>query len=425
MPGVNGAYPGPLTVGHDGWLYGAMNLSSADVDMFESGSLFRIDPVTAAFTNLYDFHGDAAGAYPYTALVEGANGVWYGNNLDVNTFCGNAFKFDTHTVALTPLHTFDMNAEGCSPGGFGVLHGGLLIGVTTSGNFDPANPDSTTGGVFTLDPATGAVCALHKFLNSDLAMPIVAGNVTVTPDGNAFVLVQNFSGGVASILRMAPGTGEVDDIQDLSGPIPEIGALSIGTDARLYGVFAGVQFFAVGVLDPLPVAPAGGPSGGITTLSTTLQALGMPLSGRLIAFTLRGALVGYAFTDANGTATLDNVSLAGVPVGTYPDAIGASYAGSTRFPAVSGSGLLTVIGVVTPGLMVGDGYVAENLVRYDFKFVVQEKPNGVDRGRLDLRITDVDDGHKKKVKRNDVFVSTFYTNVAFELDWRPSRSSTR
>jgi hypothetical protein len=416
MPGPNGVFPGPLTVGRDGWLYGAMNLSSPDVDLFESGSLFRMDPVSGAFTTLLDFHGGPDGAYPYTALVEGADGVWYGNNLDFDTFCGNAFKFDTHTVALTPLHTFNVNAEGCSPGGFGVLPSGLLIGVTTSGNFDPSIPDSTTGGVFTIDPATGATAALHMFLNSDVYVPIVAGNVTVTPGGNAYVLVQDTTAGIASILRVNPLTGAVENIQDLLGPSPEIGALTIGSDARLYGIFAGMDFFGLGVLDPLPVAPAGGESGGMTTLSATLKALGIPLPLRVIAFTLNGNLVGYGITDANGVATLDKVSLAGIAVGTYPDAIGASFAGSVKFPASSGIGLLNIIGVVTPGQMVGDGFVAESLVRYDFKFVVQEKPNGVDRGKLELRISDVDDGRKKKVRRDDRFVSTSYTSVTFALD---------
>jgi len=79
-----------------------------------------------------------------------------------------------------------------------------------------------------------------------------------------------------------------------------------------------------------------------------------------------------------------------------------------------------VAAVATPGLMVGDGYIAEGLVRYDFKFVVQEKANGTDRGKLDLRVTDVD-SRKNKPKRNDRFLSTSYTNVVFDVDpaWRP------
>jgi hypothetical protein len=77
--------------------------------------------------------------------------------------------------------------------------------------------------------------------------------------------------------------------------------------------------------------------------------------------------------------------------------------------------LLNVLAVATPGIMLGDGYVADNLFRYDFKFLVLERTNGTDRGKLDLRIRDLDD-RKKKVKRSDRFVSTSYTDVVFDFD---------
>jgi len=260
------------------------------------------------------------------------------------------------------------------------------------------------------------VTPLHMFLASDPLTPIVPGNVTVTPGGRAYVLAHNVAAGIASILRVDPVTGAVEDMQDLIGPQPEIGALTIGRDARLYGIYDGLQFFALGVLDSVLVAPAGGMFGGTTTLSATLNALGMPLDGRTIAFTLNGVPAGSAVTDANGVATIDNVSLAGVALGTYPNAIGASFAGDALFPAAGGTGLLNVLAAATPGMMVGDGFVAESLVRYDFKFVVQEKANGADRGKLDLHVTDVDDGRKKKQRRDDRFVSTSYTDVVFDLD---------
>ena len=419
-PGADGVYPGPLTLGRDGWLYGAMSLSSLEADDFESGSLFKFDPATGSFVTLHLFHYDEGGAYPFAALAQAADGAWYGINLDVDTYCGNAFKFDTDTQALTSLHTFDVNAEGCSPGALAVHTSGLLIGVTFSGNFDPSDPNSTNGGVFTLDPATGAVAPLYMFLASDPFTPIIPGNVMVTRDGSAYVLAQDVNAGIANILRLHPETGAVEDMQDLTGPTPEIGALTIGRDARLYGIFASSQFFALGVLDQVLVVPAGGTHGGTTTLSATLNALGVPLAGRTIRFTLNNAAVGSAVTDAAGVATLDNISLAGVPSGTFPNAIGVSFAGDALFPATGGTGLLNVVAVATPGVMIGDGYIAEGLVRYDFKFVVQEKANGTDRGKLDLRVTDVD-SRKNKPKRNDRFLSTSYTNVVFDVDpaWRP------
>jgi len=253
------------------------------------------------------------------------------------------------------------------------------------------------------------------FLLSDGVSPIIPGNVTVTPGGNAYVLAQNNALGVASILRINPATGATQDVQDL--PNMEVGALTVGRDARLYGIADGSVLFALAVLDPLPVAPVTGLSGGTVALTATLKALGMPLSGRLIGFTLNGSPAGWAITDANGVATLSNASLAGVPTGTYPDGVGAWFFGDGKFPAASGTGVLSVLTAATPGLMVGDGFITTSaMLRYDFKFVVQENANGIDKGKLELHVTDVDDGHKKKTRRDDVFKSTSYSSVLFTLD---------
>ena len=411
MPGPDGTYPTALTLGRNGSLYGMMSLSSTDA--FESGSLFSFDPVTGTFLTLHSFELDIDGAYASAPLVEGADGVFYGSNSDM-TSCGSAFKFDTQTTILTTLHTFDLSAEGCGPGGFGVLPDGRIVGITTSGTYDGVDPNTTTGGVFAMDADSGAVTPLHMFLLGDGISPIFPGNVTVSPGGNIYVLGQNFVLGNASVFRVNPLTNSTQDIQDL--PNLEIGALTVGREGRLYGVADSTTLFALGVLDPLPVASATGLSGGTTTLSTTLKALGVPLAGRQIAFTLNGNPAGSATTDANGVATL-TASLVGIAAGSYPDGVGASFAGDAKFPATSGTGVLSVLAAATPGLMVGDGFLTtSDMLRYDFKFVVQENANSVDKGKLELRVTDVDDGHKKKVKRNDVFKSTSYSAVVFTLD---------
>jgi hypothetical protein len=142
----------------------------------------------------------------------------------------------------------------------------------------------------------------------------------------------------------------------------------------------------------------------------------MPLAGRVVTFTINGAFAGFGLTDANGVATVPSASLAGVAAGAYPEGVGASVAADSKFPAASGTGVLSVLAAATPGLMVGDGFITASGLRYDFKFVVQEKANGVDKGKLELRISDIDDGRKKKTRRDDVFKSTSYTDVVFTLD---------
>jgi len=94
----------------------------------------------------------------------------------------------------------------------------------------------------------------------------------------------------------------------------------------------------------LSVSPAAGIEDGSTSLSATLTRTsgGAVISGQSISFTLNGAAAGSANTNASGIATVTGVSLAGIPVGTYPTAIGASFAAVTGFAASSGTGALTV-----------------------------------------------------------------------------------
>jgi uncharacterized repeat protein (TIGR01451 family) len=96
------------------------------------------------------------------------------------------------------------------------------------------------------------------------------------------------------------------------------------------------------VATDLSVAPATGTYGGTVNLSATLTSGGGPVSGKSVAFTLNSASVGSAMTDASGVATLSNVSLAGINAGSYPNGVGASFAGDASYLASSGSNSLTV-----------------------------------------------------------------------------------
>ena len=63
-----------------------------------------------------------------------------------------------------------------------------------------------------------------------------------------------------------------------------------------------------------------------------------------VSFTLNGASAGSATTNANGVATLQNVSLAGIGGGSYPTGVAASFAGDSgnNYVASSGSNALTI-----------------------------------------------------------------------------------
>ena len=87
---------------------------------------------------------------------------------------------------------------------------------------------------------------------------------------------------------------------------------------------------------------------GTTTLTTTLKSTlnGAAIAGRTITFSINGIAVGTAVTNASGVATLPNVSLVqgGIPIsaGTFPGALGVSFAGDNQFSASTGSSTLTV-----------------------------------------------------------------------------------
>jgi hypothetical protein len=94
----------------------------------------------------------------------------------------------------------------------------------------------------------------------------------------------------------------------------------------------------------LTVSPASGTYGGTANLTATLTQTsgGAGVSGKTISFTLNGNSVGTANTDANGVATLNNVSLSGINAGSYPNAVAASFAGDSGFITSNGSGALEV-----------------------------------------------------------------------------------
>jgi len=94
--------------------------------------------------------------------------------------------------------------------------------------------------------------------------------------------------------------------------------------------------------------------GGTATLTATLTANGVNLSGQPVSFSLNGAGVGVATTDTNGIATLNNVSLSGINAGSYPGAVTVQFIGDLTFTPSTVAGQLTVQ-PATPQLQVAGG----------------------------------------------------------------------
>lgn len=82
--------------------------------------------------------------------------------------------------------------------------------------------------------------------------------------------------------------------------------------------------------------------GGTVSLKATLSAAGANISGKLVRFSLNGTIVGTATTDAQGRATLNNVSLSGLNAGTYSTGISATIEGDAQLTDGNGAGQLTI-----------------------------------------------------------------------------------
>jgi uncharacterized delta-60 repeat protein/CSLREA domain-containing protein len=115
---------------------------------------------------------------------------------------------------------------------------------------------------------------------------------------------------------------------------------------NVFGAFAGSPSSATLTINDndasVSQVSGSGTYAGTATLTATLTGGGNPLAGKSVAFTLNGNSVGSATTNASGVATLTGVSLSGINVGTYANAIGAAFAGDANFTGSSGTGTLTV-----------------------------------------------------------------------------------
>jgi hypothetical protein len=149
---------------------------------------------------------------------------------------------------------------------------------------------------------------------------LVNGDTAVEPDETFFVLLSN-----PSSAELQAGQGQVTITND---------DVKSGTT--------------------LSVSPAAGTYGGTLSVAATLASGNSGVSGRTVSFTLNGAAIGSTQTDSSGTATLNNVSLAGVNAGAYPNGIKADFVGDANFSTATGTSLLEV-SKATPSIQTTGG----------------------------------------------------------------------
>ncbi len=106
-----------------------------------------------------------------------------------------------------------------------------------------------------------------------------------------------------------------------------------------------------------------GTCGGCVTVTACLTVGGQPLGNEILSFVLDGTTVGTATTGVTGTASLANISLAGLPAGTYSDCLSVSYAGDATHWESSAATNLTVTPVpVVTAMLVENGMTERSYV---------------------------------------------------------------
>ncbi len=244
--GANGSMPfGALVQGADGNFYGTAALGGANI----YGTVFKITPA-GALTTLYSFcaqSGCTDGQYPYAGLVQGVDGNFYGTTysggIGTNGPSGTVFKI-TPTGQLTTLHSFCANGPGSGcPDGY-YPHAALVqaldgnfYGTTTSGGAHDL------GTIFKITP-TGTLTTLYSFTGAADGAEPSAGLVQAT-DGNFYGTAAGGGTGAAGTVFGVTSTGVLVALHSFcSQPQCQDGggplaAMAQGTDGSFYGTTGG------------------------------------------------------------------------------------------------------------------------------------------------------------------------------------------
>jgi uncharacterized repeat protein (TIGR03803 family) len=213
----NGAYPGAALIeGSDGNLYGTTRSGGEN----GAGTVFRIGRDGTGFKVLHEFAAfvqnevtlkftNADGFSPQSALLEGADGYFYGTAFGGGpTGAGTIFRLRFDGTAFEVIHEFSetvvndgnllpVNAEGAAPlaalidGGDGFFYGAASQG----GEFGH-------GTLYAIAPDGSVITVLHAFASVDGERPTAA--LTVGDDGRLYGTT--YSGGTVDEATVGFGT---------------------------------------------------------------------------------------------------------------------------------------------------------------------------------------------------------------------------
>ena len=239
--GTDGGVPAGALLLYGGLVYG----TTQDGGFSEGGNpgygtIFKLDAKTKALTTLHAFNQPGAndGALPESSLTVGPDALLYGSASEAGPHgSGTLFAIDPVSAAFSVLHGFDYHVDGSGPDCRLMFLKGQIIGTTPAGGPTQA----ADGTVFSLDPNSGVLTTLYSIAGTqDGLFPL--GGVVRGPHGLVYGVARQGGGsGAGTVFAVNPKTGKFTllhdfDINDGSQPS---GELLLDGKSVLYGVTSG------------------------------------------------------------------------------------------------------------------------------------------------------------------------------------------
>lgn len=191
--GCVGYYPGSMAQAEDGNIYGTLTVGGSAAN---DGTIYKITP-SGTFTTLYVFSGATDGSGPYSGLTLGTDGWLYGATTHGGTDgYGTVFKVPSTGGTPTTLHSFSAAelggayaapVQGKSTTFYGITYYGKAYSITSTGTFKILPNPAPGGGYAPLILATDG-----NFYGTTLAGGLGYGTVFRMSSTGAIKVIYNF-----------------------------------------------------------------------------------------------------------------------------------------------------------------------------------------------------------------------------------------
>jgi uncharacterized repeat protein (TIGR03803 family) len=222
----DGSYPVGLTADGLGHFYGVQQFGGKH----GYGSMVKFTPATRSFSVLYSFTNGVDGADPWTPLVLGSDGTFYGTSWDGGEYDSGAIFSLSPAGRFKHLYTFTGQDDGGNSQGRlveGPNH--LFYGTTSWGG-----SGGTNGTIFTVD-ASGDYHVIHRFDSVNGAAPQCG--LLLASDGNLYGTTSlGGTNNAGTIFRITPGGtfSSLFSFNSANGANPSDNLVQ-GLDGKLYG----------------------------------------------------------------------------------------------------------------------------------------------------------------------------------------------